>query len=156
MEDKKTIFYFIGQAFATFGIIVLIFIVLNLVIGESTEGYSPLFALGKGGISIPTLCELFLLAVLITIARAIFLTDRWILNMSMVLRNILFFLSVLFMIVIMIIVCKWFPVNDMEAWIGFVISFVLSMGISVGIMRLIEKTENTKMQKALDQYNREE
>ena len=47
MEEKKTIFNYIGQAFATFGIIVTLFIAFSLIIGESSGEYSTLFVLGK-------------------------------------------------------------------------------------------------------------
>ncbi len=153
MEEKKTIFNYISQVFTTFGIIVLIFILLSILIGERTEDYSTLFAMGNEGLSIATLCELLLLAVMITLARLVFLTDRWIMNMTMIARNALFFLAVLIMIVFMVFAFKWFPVDDLSAWIGFILSYALSMVISVFVTKLKERSENSKMQEALDQYN---
>ena len=154
MEDKKTIFYYIRQAFATYGIIVLAFIIMSIVIGEKTKGYAALFSMGSEGMSMPILLELLLLAVIITLAQVAFLTDTWIMNMSMVTRNILFFVSVLIVIVLMILAFDWFPVREMNAWIGFIISYALSMIISSLVTRLKERAENSKMQEALDKYNR--
>ena len=154
MEEKKTVFNYISQAFATFGIIVLIFILFSLAIGESTEGYSNLFSMGKRGMSIPTLCELLLLAIMITLAQVVFLTDKWIVNLSLIIRNVLFFLSVLIVMVIMIVAFKWFPVGDVSAWIGFIISFAISMIVSALVVKLKERADNSKMQKALDNYNK--
>ena len=154
MEDKKTIFYYIRQAFATYGIIVLAFIIMSIVIGEKTKGYAALFSMGSEGMSMPILLELLLLAVIITLAQVAFLTDTWIMNMSMVTRNILFFVSVLIVIVLMILAFDWFPVRDMNAWIGFIISYALSMIISALITRIKERAENSRMQEALDKYNR--
>ncbi len=154
MEEKKTVFNYISQAFATFGIIVLIFILFSLAIGESTEGYSNLFSMGKRGMSIPTLCELLLLAIMITLAQVVFLTDKWIVNLSLIIRNVLFFLSVLIVMVIMIVTFKWFPVGDVSAWIGFIISFAISMIVSALVIKLKERADNSKMQEALDNYNK--
>ena len=154
MEEKKTVFNYISQAFATFGIIVLIFILFSLAIGESTEGYSNLFSMGKRGMSIPTLCELLLLAIMITLAQVVFLTDKWIVNLSLIIRNVLFFLSVLIVMVIMIVTFKWFPVGDVNAWIGFIISFAISMIVSALVIKLKERADNSKMQEALDNYNK--
>jgi K+-sensing histidine kinase KdpD len=154
MEEKKTVFNYISQAFATFGIIVLIFILFSLAIGESTEGYSNLFSMGKRGMSIPTLCELLLLAIMITLAQVVFLTDKWIVNLSLIIRNVLFFLSVLIVMVIMIVTFKWFPVGDVSAWIGFIISFAISMIVSALVVKLKERADNSKMQEALDNYNK--
>ena len=154
MEEKKTVFNYISQAFATFGIIVLIFILFSLATGESTEGYSNLFSMGKRGMSIPTLCELLLLAIMITLAQVVFLTDKWIVNLSLIIRNVLFFLSVLIVMVIMIVTFKWFPVGDVSAWIGFIISFAISMIVSALVVKLKERADNSKMQEALDNYNK--
>lgn len=154
MEEKKTVFYYLRQTFATYGFIVLAFIIMGIVIGEKTKGYADLFSMGNAGMSMPILLELLLLAVVITLAQVAFLTDTWIMNMSMVLRNVLFFVSVLIVIVLMIVAFNWFPIGDVTAWVGFIISYALSMFISALITRLKERAENSKMQEALDKYNR--
>ncbi len=154
MEEKKTVFYYIRQAAATFGLIVLAFTVMSIVIGERAKGYADLFSMGNAGLSMPVLLELLLLAVIITLAQVIFLTDTWIINMSMTIRYVLFFVSVLILIVSMIVAFNWFPLSDMAAWLGFIISYALSMIISLLVTRLKERAENSKMQEALDKYNR--
>lgn len=154
MEEKKTVFYYVRQAFATYGVIVLVFAIMSIVIGERTKDYAALFSMGNAGMSMPILMELLLLAVIITLAQVVFLTDTWIMNMSLMIRNVLFFVSVLIVIVFMIVAFHWFPARDMTAWLGFIISYALSMIISALITRLKERAENTKMQEALDKYNR--
>ncbi len=154
MEEKKTVFYYVRQAFATYGVIVLVFAIMSIVIGERTKDYAALFFMGNAGMSMPILMELLLLAVIITLAQVVFLTDTWIMNMSLMIRNVLFFVSVLIVIVFMIVAFSWFPTRDMTAWLGFIISYALSMIISALITRLKERAENTKMQEALDKYNR--
>ena len=52
----------------------------------------------------------------------------------------------------MILLFDWFPVDDAAAWGGFLISFILSMGLSILISRLREQAENSRMQAALDKY----
>ncbi len=154
MEEKKTIFNYIRQALATYGIIVLVFVVFNILLGDVAGDYSALFALGKDGMSIPVLLELLLLAIMITFAQVLFLTDNWIENMSMIIRYVLFFGTVMIVMIVMIIVFNWFPIGDMYAWGGFVISYTVSMITSALLTRLKERTENSKMQEALDKYNR--
>ena len=153
MEEKKNVFTYIRQLFATYGIIVMIFVIFHILLGDFPEGYSTLFALGKEGITIPILCELFLLAGMITLAQVAFLTDRLIMNMTMLMRNVLFFVSVMIVMIVMIFSFKWFPTGDILAWTGFVVCYALSMLVSVLIVKLREKLENSKMQEALDKYN---
>ena len=154
MEEKKTVFNYINHAFAIYGIIVVIFMVFSLIIGESTEGYSTLFLLGDKGLTIATLSELLLLSVIITVFQAIFLTDKWIKNMAIVLRHILFFLCVMITTIIMALAFSWLPVNDIKSWIYFFICFIISCILSVAITRVKECAENKKMQEALEKYNK--
>ena len=152
MKEKKTAFTYISQVFATYGIIVTIFILFSLLIGEGTGAYSPLFQLGKAGLTLRTLGQLLLLSAVITFVQVLFLTDRWIKYMSILQRNVMFFVLVFVAIVGMILLFGWFPVNDLLAWVGFLISFVVSMGISVLISRLKERAENRRMEAALEKY----
>ena len=152
MEEKKTVFSYIGQVFGTYGVIVTIFTLFSLLIGEGTGAYSPLFRLGRAGLTLETLWELLLLAAVITFIQVLFLTDRWIRDMSILLRNVLFFALVLVVIVGMILVFRWFPVNDLLAWAGFLLSFIVSMGVSVLLSRLKERAENRRMAAALEKY----
>ncbi len=153
MEEKKTIFNYISQVFATYGIIVLIFVIFSYFIGENAQGYSSLFALGKDGISLAILGELLLLALIITIMQVVFTTDVFITNLSIVLRYVFLFMAVFVVMIIMIIVFNWFPTDDITAWIGFIVSYAVSMLFSVIITKIRERTENAKMQEALDKYN---
>ncbi|MCR5619877.1 MAG: hypothetical protein K6F65_07220 [Lachnospiraceae bacterium] len=151
-EDKKSVFGYIAQLLATYGAMVVIFIVFDKCIGNSTEGYSTLFELGSKGLTTGTLLQLLFLAVLVTIAQVIFLTDVLIKNMNMIARNLLFIIAIFVSIVVFAVSFGWFPVNDLAAWAGFLVSFSLSMAASLLITRFIEKSENKKMQEALDRY----
>ena len=55
MEENKTIFNYLGEIFAMFGIIVLMFVILGYLMDEEMREYSSLFALGKEGLSMSTL-----------------------------------------------------------------------------------------------------
>ena len=152
MEENKTIFNYISQIFATYGIIVAIFIVFSLVLGNAAKDYSSLFVLGSAGLSVKTLGQLLLLAVIISLGQIFFLTDRILKKMALLLRNILFFLLVMVVIIVFAVVFRWFPVTDGRAWIGFFTSFGVCTVISVVISRLEEQAENRKMEAALEKY----
>jgi hypothetical protein len=152
MNENKTAFNFILQIFGTYGIIVVIFVVLSLVLPEEVCEVSSLFALGKTGITNATLLQLLLLAVLISVSRIVFLTDRVFSKMAIILRNILFFLTVLVMIILFVVLFKWFPIADVKAWIGFFVSYIICTSIGVFISRWAEKQENIKMEAALKKY----
>jgi hypothetical protein len=154
MEKRKTIFNYISEIFAVYGIIVAIYVLLSLFIGDYVGGYSSMFRLGNKGLSNATLLQLLLLATIIIAVRNIFLTDRWIKKMPIISRNILFFLTIIVVMIVMIVLFDWFPINDWQAWVGFFISYTVSMSVSVLISRLKERAENDKLKTALDKYNK--
>lgn len=155
MEEKKNVFDYIGELFATFGIITGIFMILILVIGDLASGYSSFFEYGKQALSINTLFQLLCLSFIISVCRNILLTDRWVRQMSMLVRNILFFLAITVAIIFFVIIFKWFPLFDIKAWIGFIISFVVCSFLAVVISRIRENAENRKMEQALDRFKKE-
>lgn len=154
MEDRKTVFEYISQLFTTFGIIVVIFIVINHFIGDEARSVSTLFSLGSGGLSSAMLVQLLLLAVIITVAQNVFLSDILIKNMALILRNILFFVTVMAAIAVFVILFGWFPINEAGAWIGFLVSFAVCTTVSAVFMRLEERAENKKMQEALNRLKK--
>lgn len=154
MDDNKNIFDYIKQLFTSFGIVVLLFIVINLIIGDEAGSISSLFALGAKGLSTATLLQLLILVLIITAAQNIFLSDLVIKNMALVVRNILFFATIMAAITIFAVVFGWFPLNNVAAWIGFIVSFAVCSVISSVIMRLEENAENKKMQDALNRLKK--
>ena len=154
MEDRKTIFEYIAQLFTTYGIMVVIFIVINLVIGDNARSVSTLFALGSDGLSAAMLLELLLLAFIITAAQNVFLSDILIKDMALIVRNILFFLTIMIAITVFVIIFGWFPINEVGAWIGFIVSFAVCTAVSAVFMRLEERAENKKMQEALNRLKK--
>lgn len=90
-----------------------------------------------------------------TIFQIIFLTDKWIKSMTMFTRNILFFINMCITMALFATVFSWFPVGNIRAWIGFLICFIFSTAISVGINKLEENAENRKMEQALKKIKNE-
>ena len=153
MEDNKTIFNYIGQVFTTFGIMILIFVALAAVVGEKVEGFGSLFELGEKGLALGTILQLLALSVIITVCQAILFTDKLIKSLSIVARNVAFYVAITVVIAAFVVIFNWFPINDFLAWIGFIISFAICSTIGVFISRMKEKAEDRKMNKALERYN---
>lgn len=152
MEERKSIFNYIRQWLATFGTVVVIFLVLLVVVGDFAKDQSSLFQFGGAGLALPTLLQLLGLTLVITIAQNVFFTDLLIKNMSLILRNVCFFGVIIVATVSCCVLFKWFPADNVSAWIGFVVSFITCTAISTFITRVKENVENAKMEKALDQF----
>lgn len=154
MEEKKTIFDYIRQLFSIFGIIVILHVVLDLLVGDKACEVSTLFSLGSAGLSNHTLIQLFFLALICTLAQNIFLTDTLIKNMPLPVRNILFFATMLISSIIFIILFGWFPVGQFITWLAFILCFCFCTVFSVVISRFEERAEDRKMQEALNKLKK--
>ena len=148
MEDKKTIFNYISQLFAIYGIVIAIFVAINLIIGNEAGSVSTLFTLGSTGLSTKTLIELFVLVVIVTIDDNVFHTDLLIKNMSLIVRNILFFAVILVTIIVFAVVFGWFPLDNVLSWIGFIVSFSVCAVFSAILMRLEDGTDRERYYEA--------
>lgn len=155
MEREKTIFDYIGQVFIIFGGTIMILNVFCLLFGEGAKTVSTMFALGENGLSVATMMQFFLLSVCITGCRFLFFTDRIIKNLFLPLRTVGMFAAVVITIVVFVLCFGWFPVYYWQAWVGFVVSFVLCAGISMVVSVWKEKTEEDKMAKALERLKEE-
>ncbi len=152
MEDNKTVFNYLGEIFTIYGVILAMIVILNLLVGDNAKGYSSFFEFGSGSLSTGTLIQLFFLSVFVSVARNLFMTDKWIKNMPIIGRSACLFISVMILSVVFVILFKWIPLNDIFAWIGFAVSFVVSTLAGVLISKLKEKAENMKMEKALERF----
>lgn len=155
MEREKTIFDYIGQVFVIFGGTIVILNVFCLLFGESAQNFSTMFSMGSEGLSVATMMQFLLVSVLITFWRFLFFTDKIVKNLSLVIRTVGMFITVVVTIVLFVILFGWFPIGFWQAWLGFFVSFVISVAASVGISVLKEKAEDEKMAKALARLKEE-
>ncbi len=155
MEKEKTIFDYISQVFVIFGATVLILNMFCLLFGKDAKELSTLFSLGNQGLSVATMLQFLAMSVFITIWRFLFFTDKVIKDLSLALRTAGMFTAVVLTIIVFVLLFSWFPLGDWKAWLGFGVSFVISVAISLGLSTLKEKTEEEKMAKALERLKEE-
>ena len=155
MEKEKTIYDYLGQVLIIFGATMIILHILSLFVGESAKDMSTLFALGNEGLPTATAFQFLLVSLLTVIYRYLFFTDKVIKNMSVPVRTALMYGVIIVTIIIMNMLFGWFPQDMWEAWMGFLVSFALCSGISTLVAVLKDKSENDKMQKALERLKQE-
>ena len=149
MEERKTIYHYLGQLFFMYGIIVLIFVFLSYTVNEQAVQSSPLFALGKEGLTMDTLVQLFGFCVCLLLLRILFLTDVVIKNLQIAIRSLCFVVATVLIIILFVYLFSWFPMNDRNAWIGFFVSYTICTSVGILISLLKEKAENKKMEQGL-------
>ena len=156
MDNKPTILDYLTQVFMIFGIAVFTLNIFCLLFGDSAREISAIFTLGSAGLTVTTMLQ-FLLAIGITILfRFIFMTDIIIKKMPLAARIITMFAAAFLNIMAFVILCGWFPVDNLMAWIMFLISFAISCAVSTAVSLFKEKTENRKLAEALNKLKEEE
>ena len=65
-------------------------------------------------------------------------------------RTVMMFVCVILSAGIFIAVFQWFPVNDIKSWTMFFICFFVCACISIVVSTIKEKSDNKKMQEALE------
>lgn len=150
MEQKRTIFDYIGQVFTIFGITVGILSVFCALFGDEAKGVSTIFSLGGEGIALQTILQFFITSVLITMLRFLFFTNVVFRRMAIPFRAGCMMVSVLLLLCGMNGLCNWFPETMWRAWLMFFLSFGISFVVSVGVTIFRERLENRKMEEALE------
>ena len=156
MEEKKTIFDYLGQVFLLYGIMTLMMNIFCVLFGEPAKEISAMFALGSEGLSVEIMMQYFIIAIFVTFSRFLFFTDIVIKKMPVPLRTLLMVISVIGMTAFFIVKYGWFPSGMPEPWIMFILCFSICFGTSLLVMALKEKAENTKMEEALKRIKEEE
>lgn len=156
MEDKKTILDYLAEVLIVFGFSMLIMNIFCLIFGNSAREYSAMFALGSRGIPVNICFQFLFIAFLTTGIRALFFTDMLIKNMHIWTRTICMLSIIIIIIAVFAVIFHWFPVDMWQPWVMFLICFGLSFLGSYFIMTIKEKTENKRMEEALEKLKEKE
>ena len=155
-EKLKYLNWLIKEIMASFGGGIVTLALMSYLLGDGVAEISPVFGLGKRGITLGVVGQMMLLAVFSVIVKDVLLTDRWIKNMSVFLRKTLYFFVVVLGVFLMSRLFKWFPADAARAWIAFGIAFAVAMVIMTILTRTREISENNKLQEALEKYKKRE
>lgn len=156
MEDRKTLFDYAGQVFIIFGFSIVVLNLFCTLVGEYAQDVSSIYSMGKEGLSTATMMQFLGVSVCITGLRFLFFTDKVIREMSITVRTVSMLLSIIGLIVVCAFMFEWFPVDMWQPWAGFLITFALCFTGSMCVTRMKEKTENRKMEEALQRLKEQD
>lgn len=149
MKEKKSVFDYAAQALMIFGLMVFFHSVCSYLSGPEGKDVSSLFSLGKQGLSMDSLAQLFGLSVLITVMRALFFSGRFFKKTSATVRTLGMVISGIAIIVVFVIVFDWFPAGDILPWVLFALSFGICFAVSFALTLFKQKRENEALADAL-------
>ena len=156
MEEKITIFDYLGHVLIVFGFAMLVLNVFCLLFGNSAKEFSAMFALGDQGIPAKIVFQFLCISVLIVGVRFVFFTDSIIKKMPVWLRTICMLTIIVVIIAGFVIAFDWFPANMWKPWAMFFICFGISFLGSYFVMIIKERVENRRMNEALQRLKERE
>ena len=118
-EKMKYLNWLIKEIMASFGGGIVTLALMSYLLGDGVAQFSPVFGLGRRGIPLEIVVQFLLLAAFSVIVKDVFMTDRWIKNMSVFLRKTLYFFVIILGVFVMSRLFKWFPADAARAWIFF-------------------------------------
>lgn len=149
MEEKKTIFNFMGSVFCMYGISMALMIVFCHLFGEAAQEISNLFRLGKEGLPIEVMLQFLTVSFLITGIQYLIFSENMFHGWSVQVRTVAMILAVVTIMAVFICLFGWFPVRMWEPWAMFLLCFGGSFGISMVLMRWKTRLENRKLEEGL-------
>lgn len=148
----KKILEILNDIFLTFGIVILVLLVVTVAIGNYAKEMSSLFEFGSSAIAVSTILQILILCAGSNILKHIFYTDFMIKHLTRWSRILILFTTIFILLIFVILRFGWILENNPSGWIYAFFAFVLSFTGSVVSIMLKEKSENKKMNDALKQY----
>lgn len=155
-HELKETFRCIVLAFAAqvFVVMLILFVFPVDVQGKQSE-ISSIFQ-EPGAISRCTLLEFFVVAVCTSVIRFVFMSEVLIKSLKLSGRIICMFGIELLMVAFAVWQFKWFHTSNVNAWMGFLVSFSICFVLSVLLTIKSEKKANSDMNNALHKVQEKE
>ena len=156
MENKINIKYgFINETLIIFSTGILFLTIVGGLIGDSAKQLSTMFSLGNEGLSFSVILQFLAVAVMIAALKEFIYSQKFLQNMMTLWKTVIFLFCIIVIITGFIIAFGWFPVNNVEGWIGFFLSFGVCFVISTLSMVIRTKWESKKYEESFERYKRE-
>jgi hypothetical protein len=113
---------------------------------------STIFALGRVGLPYNSILQITALSFILALCSLLLFSERLNLKMRFLTRFTLLLLVTFLATSIFVIIFKWFPVNNLLAWLLFALSFIACNVIVVPLTLLYLKKEGEKYNNMLANY----
>ncbi len=156
MEERKHLLDYLTQVFTIFGITIFVIGIICTLLGEEAAGESTMFRLGSGGIPVETVFQYLLTSICVTALRFVFFTDVLLKKMSVTGRTVGMLAAVIVLIGVFSCLFGWFPVDEAEGWIAFLICFGICFVTSAAVSAYRERVENRRLKDGLENLKKKQ
>lgn len=143
---------FFMNVITTFAYSIIAIFVIGAIIGDLGKEAGGLFSLGREGLSYRSIFQVFICSIVIGSLRTLVLSDLVLKKMLFLWRLILLLLLALVGVSFLSVIFRWFPVEEWEAWIAFMLTFTACFIISSAVMITKTRMDDKKYIKLLSEY----
>jgi hypothetical protein len=119
---------------------------------DNTQEIINLFVLGTG-LSYNTLFQLAGFSLISAVFSMLFISERFTKKLRYLYRRLFFMLATLLTVSVFSVIFKWFPVNNVQIWITFILLFIAGFAAGLAFTLLKLRLEKKKYSKLLAKYN---
>ena len=153
MEKEKKVFNNIfTQTFANFGICILVVSTVAYIMGETQQVQGGMMRLAGEGLSYTSILQLLLYAWAITGISYVAMKISMQKQILVIWRFIIEFFVIVTTTILFAVLFKWFPIDNLQAWISFIISFSVCMTLTFVVIIVKIKLDDKRYQKQLAEY----
>jgi len=153
MDEKKSVIVeFFKQILLSFAVTVIAVSVAGWFVGDVTKEMGGLLGLGRDGLSYTSILQMFVFAVVTAVLKIVLFSEFLTGRMMLLWRTALMILLSFAAAVLFAVVFDWFPVNDWQAWLSFIISITASFAAAIMLMVVKTKLEDKKYSALLADY----
>lgn len=155
-EQKSIINEFFRLTAISFAFAILFMSAVGWIFGDTVQESTAAFELGGDGLPFATIFGVLLMAV-INSSIAVFITSAKIFDKLLLLwKMIIIMFSCLTATGVLTVALRWIDRESWEAWLWFIVSFVVSFIIAAAIMAIKVILENRRYNDLLSDYKKEQ
>lgn len=136
----------------SFFVCVMFICVMGSFMGNELIPISTLFQ--EKSIAYDTIFQIFSLSFIVGIINVIFDYPKFMQKTLLLYKTIIRLVIIIGIIIIFIYFYDWFPFTNIDAWIGFVISFGICFGSALSMSLYTTRKKNQEYQELLNNYKK--
>jgi len=155
MEDRKTIFNYLGEVLIIFAITIISTLVFAKFFGEAAKEISTMYQLGSEGLAGETMIQLLGISAIIIGLKYLLTESRLTAKIALFIRIAMMLAAIAGAVAFFAWLFDWFPINMWKPWISFFVTFIVYFAVSYWAMWVKTGLENKKLEQALKKYQEE-
>lgn len=151
-EEKSLLVEFVSQVLLTFAAAMIAISIVGWFVGDVEKGSVGLYSLGADGLSYKAMLQIFIVSLTTGGLRILLLSDLFLKKMMLLWKLVLMFVMSFLAATVCAVIFQWFPTENWQAWISYIISITVCIVLGVLAMVIKIKLEDRKYDKLLSAY----